>query len=38
VRPGGHGVRSSDWDRALAFLDAHFASESEAAATIAGGV
>jgi len=24
VRPGGHGVRSSDWDRALDFLDIHF--------------
>jgi len=25
VRPGGHGVRTSDWNRALDFLDRHFA-------------
>lgn len=31
ARPGGHGVRSSDWTRALDFLDIHFASESAAA-------
>ncbi|MEZ5958926.1 MAG: hypothetical protein R3C30_00670 [Hyphomonadaceae bacterium] len=24
VRPGGHGVRTSDWGRALDFLDIHF--------------
>lgn len=32
VRPGGHGVRSSDWDRALDFLDIHFAVDSALAA------
>jgi hypothetical protein len=37
VRPGGHGVRTSDWDRALDFLDAHFTSASRAAAAVAGG-
>lgn len=37
VRPGGHGVRSSDWDRALDFLDVHFASGPGAAAAMAGG-
>lgn len=31
VRPGGHGVRSSDWSRALDFLDIHFAPESAVA-------
>jgi hypothetical protein len=38
VRPGGHGVRSSDWDRALDFLDVHFASDPEAAGAMAGGL
>lgn len=37
VRPGGHGVRSSDWDRALDFLDTHVAPDPEAAAAMAGG-
>lgn len=37
LRPGGHGVRSSDWGRALDFLDSHFASDPEAAAGMAGG-
>ncbi|MEZ5956232.1 MAG: hypothetical protein R3C27_03345 [Hyphomonadaceae bacterium] len=37
VRPGGHGVRTSDWDRSLDFLDAHFNSNPKAAARAAGG-
>ncbi|MBC7769837.1 MAG: hypothetical protein H7124_13730 [Phycisphaerales bacterium] len=37
VRPGGHGVRSSDWDRALDFLDIHFAAEPGPASAAAGG-
>jgi hypothetical protein len=28
VRPGGHGVRSSDWVRALDFLELHFATSA----------
>ena len=38
VRPGGHGVRSSDWERALDFLDVHFASPVEPTSAAAGGV
>ncbi|MBC7767661.1 MAG: hypothetical protein H7124_02635 [Phycisphaerales bacterium] len=38
VRPGGHGVRSSDWDRALDFLDIHFAPSPAAAPAAPRGV
>lgn len=38
VRPGGHGVRSSDWSRALDFLDVHFRSDVGARAAMARGV
>jgi hypothetical protein len=36
LRPGGHGVRSSDWVNALDFLDAHFPSHHARAHAAAG--